>query len=117
MRPHITLEEHKNDVVAIAMAGGDPTDIYPVAEYCLPGEHQRIMKWIALFREFWFRGISGSIGPTQEASLLPAEISLRWRNGYVACRHVFLCMNETLVMPDPERVKDWEHHFLHYGVD
>jgi len=117
IEPYITLEEHKCDVMAIAMAGGDPTDIFPLQDYCLPGEHQRILAWIASFKQIWRFIIHGGVVTPVDKAPFPEGMKQRWLEGYIACEQAFRTMNEVIVSPDLKLVRRWEQHFNIYGID
>jgi len=117
IEPYISLQEHKEDIVAVAMAGGDPTDLYPVEAYCLPGEHQKILSWLKKFNVLW-----NSISVSQTVINIFVKKNLDILGGcnepnYIRCCKVFKLMNESPVHPESTNILFWHKYLQKYGAD
>jgi len=117
VKPYITLKEHKQDIVAMAMAGGNPTDLYPIRAYCLPGEYWKIINWIESFNAAWYSISSKLTNIELLNDDIPECVESQWLSGYVHCNEAFKVMNEARVLPNANEVVLWEQYLIKYGAD
>lgn len=120
----IYLADYKRTLVAVIMAGGEPTDNLPAMILVPPAEQNAFVEFTTKFNLAWLRrfGMGIAVLETEDwmadlAHLMGSKSDLpdSWQRGFAMARQVFTDLGEATPIPEAESIRGWERHFQAHG--